>query len=48
MLRKATSPRIAGGHGTPSAQLVILLALLARDPAALEWVLHYWAEPSGE
>lgn len=38
--------RIYGGHGTPSPQLVALLALLAHDPTLLEWVSHYWAEPS--
>ncbi len=35
--------RIARGHGTPSAQLVILLALLAQDPRLLEWLAHYVA-----
>ena len=38
--------RIYGGHGTPSPQLVVLLALLAQDPALLEWVERYWTEPS--
>ena len=38
--------RIYGGHGTPSPQLVLLLALLAQDPTLLEWVARYWAEPS--
>ena len=38
--------RIHGGHGTPSAQLVVLLALLAQDPSLLEWVSRYWAGPS--
>ncbi len=37
--------RISGGHGTPSAQLVVLLAVLAQEPALLEWVARYWAEP---
>ena len=38
--------RIGGGHQTPSPQLVVLLALLAHDPALLEWVALYWAAPS--
>ena len=38
--------RIYGGHGNPSAQLVLLLALLAQDPTLLEWVERYWTEPS--
>lgn len=37
--------RIYGGHGTPSAQLVVLLAVLAREPALIEWMTRYWAEP---
>ena len=40
--------RIYGGHGTPSAQLVVLLALLARDPTLLDWVARYWAESSAQ
>ena len=38
--------RIYRGHGDPSPQLAVLLALLAQDPALLEWVSRYWAEPS--
>ena len=38
--------RIYGGHGNPSPQLVVLLALLAQDPSLLEWVARYWTEPS--
>lgn len=38
--------RIYGGHGIPSPQLVLLLALLAQDPTLLEWVARYWTEPS--
>ena len=38
--------RIYRDHGTPSPQLVALLALLAQDPTLLEWVARYWAEPS--
>ena len=38
--------RIACGHGNPSPQLAVLLALLAQDPKLLEWVARYWAEPS--
>jgi len=38
--------RIGGGYATPSPQLVVLLALLAHDPALLEWVALYWAAPS--
>ena len=38
--------RINRGHGTPSPQLVILLALLAQDTTLLEWVARYWAKPS--
>ena len=38
--------RIQGGHATPSGPLVVLLALLARDSALLNWVESYWAEPS--
>ena len=38
--------RINGGHGTPSPQLVLLLAMLAQDPSLLEWVERYWTEPS--
>ena len=37
--------RIYGGHGVPSAQLVLLLAVLAQDPSLLQWVSRYWAEP---
>lgn len=37
--------RLYGGHGTPSPQLVALLALLAHDPTLLDWVTIYWAEP---
>ena len=40
--------RIHGGHGTPSPQLVVLLALLAHDPSLLEWVSRYWAEPRAQ
>ena len=38
--------RVAGGHQRPSAQLVVLLALLAQDPTLLDWVARYWTEPS--
>ncbi len=38
--------RIFRGHGTPSPQLVVLLALLAQDHTLLEWVASYWAEPT--
>ena len=38
--------RIACGHGNPSPQLAVLLALLAQEPKLLEWVARYWAEPS--
>jgi hypothetical protein len=38
--------RLQGGHGTPSPQLVVLLALLAQNPQGLQWVARYWAEPS--
>ena len=38
--------RLHGGHGTPSPQLVVLLALLAQNPTLLEWVSRYWTEPS--
>lgn len=38
--------RIKRGHGTPSPQLVALLALLAQDPSLLNWLSRYWAEPS--
>ena len=38
--------RVNRGHGTPSAQLVVLLALLARNPDLLERVALYWTEPS--
>ncbi len=38
--------RIYSGHGTPSPQLVVLLALLAQDPTLLDWVARYWKEPT--
>ena len=38
--------RIYHGHQEPSAQLVVLLALLAQDPGLLDWTARYWAEPS--
>ena len=37
--------RVYRGHGTPSPQLVALLALLAQDPSLLDWLSRYWAEP---
>jgi hypothetical protein len=37
--------RLSAGNGTPSPQLVVLLALLARHPHLLDWVPRYWAEP---
>jgi transcriptional regulator with XRE-family HTH domain len=40
--------RIYRGHGTPSTQLVLLLAVLAQDPTLLEWVSRYWGEPSSQ
>lgn len=40
--------RIHGGHGNPSPQLVLLLAILAQDPTLLDWASRYWAEPSSQ
>lgn len=37
--------RVYRGPGTPSPQLVALLALLAQDPSLLNWLSRYWAEP---
>jgi transcriptional regulator with XRE-family HTH domain len=40
--------RIYHGHGVPSAQLVLLLAVLAQDPSLLRWGSRYWAAPSDQ
>ena len=40
--------RIYRGHGVPSAQLVLLLAVLAQDPSLLQWASRYWAELSSQ